>query len=191
MTSSNVAGGGGTPPTEHDLWFSFATLILDRSNQHIQALDSRINYVVATVTAMLLLLGGGLIALMNSPLVESLVLVMIPMIPAGVSLGFGISALRRKRAGKLAVDKTRPSGMHMYSSDIIYRTRAQYVDSLLQVSDSSARIEVAQNIYDLQLLIRDKHSSFDNALMWFRVSLVSCGACLLMLVFLWILLARQ
>jgi hypothetical protein len=55
MSNNDKGQGAGL-----DCGLQFANSILDRSVQHVAAIDNRINYVLAVHTALLVLVGRGI-----------------------------------------------------------------------------------------------------------------------------------
>lgn len=165
---------------DFDSWLQFATLILNRSTQHIAAMDNRIYYVLAGDTALLVLLSGGIIAFLDKlPILFSIAL-LFPIALGGFSLWFGIKGFRPKVSPKLFSDEQRPRDLHMLSTDIGKHTREEYVKSLLELDSEDVKNEITQYIYDLEILLKTKSKLFDRAMVFFKWALITGSLCVVL-----------
>jgi hypothetical protein len=164
---------------DFDSWLQFASLILNRSIQHITAVDNRIYYILASDTALLILLGGGIIVFLDKLSIYFSIVLMLPIVLGGASLWIGIRVFRPKIGSKLLADKKRPTKLHMFSTDIEYRTREEYVKDLRELGLENIKNEIAHYIYDLGILLRTKSKLFDKAVILFKWTLITSIFCVI------------
>lgn len=170
------------PEMDFDSWLRFAILVLNRSTQHITAMDNRTYYILASDTAILILLGGGIIAFLDKLPILFSIAFLFPILLGGASLWTGIKVFRPKVSPKLFADKKRPEDLHMLSTDIDKHTREEYVKDLRKLGSEDVKNEITQYIYDLEILLKTKSKLFDWATIFFRLALITSVVCVILVI---------